>query len=85
MESESATLLQISPRMNEFETIRAVRQVFKDRITHREGPWVSRERRERLLAQATGAIRTGRILEGRLLNPAEDLFEVECGGRFVCH
>ena len=74
-----------SPRVNEFETIRAVRQVLKDRVTHREGPWVGRERREGLFAQTTGAVSIGRILERRLLNPTEYLLEVGCGGRFVCH
>jgi hypothetical protein len=71
--------------VNEFETFRAVGDVLEDRVSHRESPRIGRERSEDLFADTAVAVGIRMILECSLLNPAEDLFEVEFGGRFVYH
>ena len=71
--------------MNELETLRTVRQMLEDRVTHRERPRIGRERREGLFAETTDAVRIRVIVERRVLNPAEDFVEVEFGRWFVCH
>jgi hypothetical protein len=59
--------------------------MLEDRIAHRERARIGRERREGLLAEATDAVRIWVIVERRLLNPPEDVVEIEFGRRFVCH
>jgi hypothetical protein len=59
--------------------------MLEDRVTHRERARIDRECREGLLAETADAVRVRVIADRRLLNPAEDVVEVEFGGRFVCH
>ena len=59
--------------------------MLEDRVTHRERARIGRERREGLLAETADAVRVRVIDERRLLNPAEEVVEVEFGRPFVCH
>jgi hypothetical protein len=82
---ERAPLPGASSRVNEFETFRTVGDVLEDRVLDRESSWIGRERGEGFFADTAVTVRVRMILEYSLLNPAEDLFEVEFGGRFVYH
>ena len=71
--------------MNELETFRTVGDVLEDRVLDGESSWIGRERSEGLFADTAVTVRVRMILEYSPLNLAEDLVEVEFGGRFVYH